>query len=1005
MKLLNNRFLLFIVLIPVLFFLVMFGLKTYREYQVYIDSKNIASTLDRLLLKDKLIDAIGDESAQSAFSTKNNPSLLSKLRSSTDSLLSSLSTRQNKIDSKNTILDISSIKSNIDKARINIDNKNKHHLKTFRNYYGSESIEVVLKNMEQVIEKSKNIQNMNIYIELERLKVNSYIERALLGYILNKKIKMTANDYKAWDSLLNYTELPLFSSISPVSLSIKVQNTLKPESFKTLNFDQRAHVVAEGFAGNYSIGANKWLKESSKKIDRLKRAQKQIISSAINEKNNEVLTTKKNATNYLIQTVVFLLILAFLLYLFRKISREKRLLSDTLEDIQFELSKEKKLELQKIVNNRDTEEIYKFLSDTIKESNQAKDLFLANMSHEIRTPLNGIIGFTQLLKTTDSKESQEEFIRTIEDSSENLLTIVNDILDLSKIKSEKIEIEKVPFNPIEKFESAVETYGAKALQKDIDFGVYIDPSLPTGVIGDSTRISQVLVNLVSNAIKFTGTYGEVSVFCERIHEDDDNVTIKFSVKDNGIGISPIQQKRIFEAFTQADANTTRQFGGTGLGLSISSRLVDIMGGKLELESEPEEGSNFYFSLNLPLDKNRELKERPEFNNLLVGLMLPKRNIKRQVDRNLESYIKYLGADFKLYFEDEIYDMGKDELPDILFVDQRYARREGELDKILDIKTSIALLAASTSKKQLNNIAQEIGSLIYKPLNYSKTLRTLNEYSNEETSVNRETEKAKVLFDNMKILVAEDNQINQKLITTTLNNFGAEVSIAANGKEAVTLRKNNDYDLIFMDIQMPVMNGMEATQEILQYEKSEQQKHIPIIAVTANALKGDRERYLEAGMDDYTPKPININLLGKIIQEYCPSKTIQVKQTEERVVSTPYIQKLDEKPTINAKPKQDTILIYMRHALPAILNAQMMEKLGYECDLADNEMDFFRKVESSQYGAIIVGENLLPTDDCFATDLIAQNGAKVFFFNHVANKNCGSTDSFGSIAELREKLEK
>jgi signal transduction histidine kinase/CheY-like chemotaxis protein len=1039
MRFFNNRLLLFLLLIPVVFYLGRIGYKTYQEYQLFVQNQNTINNIDLLGVLNQLANAIDDESLQSALliqdGIQKKQNALLAARNTTDTRLSQVLMHSEFQSTTPALQKLTSLKGNLDTARSLVDNGRKNYLKILHDFYDTKGAYLVLVSMQELVGAHQNLKNsmsLKMFTRLATLNVSNAAEKSLITYFLKQRQRMTANDFKTWDALLSDNTLPNFASLENPAFSTKIQKIIQPKNFLELGLQERAYIATEAINGNYTIDTQTWIDLLTEKETRLSSAQKRLLTDSRKQITDNRFINRQNAINYLLQTFVFLLIFGFLLFLLRKIAREKRLLAATLKDIQFDLSKEKKSELQRIVHDRNTEEIYTFLAETIKESNQAKDLFLANMSHEIRTPLNGIVGFTQLLKTTSLNDDQEEFIHVIEESSENLLIIVNDILDLSKIKAEKIDLEETAFNPLDKFESAVETYGAKALQKDIDFGVYIDPTLPNSILGDPTRISQVLVNLISNAIKFTGTYGEVSVFCERIHEDENEVSIKFSVKDSGIGITPIQQQRIFEAFAQADSSTTRKFGGTGLGLSISSKLVTLMGGKLEIESEPGEGSTFYFSLTFKLDPHATPDVRPDFRGTLVGLLLPKRNIKRQVDRNLESYIRYLGADFTTYYEDEVFDHLTGELPDLMFVDQRYARREGEVERILMLNTPIALLASGKSKKHLESISERLDSLIYKPLNYTKTLKALQKRTGSVAAQPvADGGEAQVTFANLNVLVAEDNRINQKLITTTLHNFGIAVTIAANGKEAVMLRKQNDYDLIFMDIQMPVMNGIEATREILHYEELSQQKHIPIIALTANALRGDREKYLEAGMDNYTPKPINLDLIKEIINEYHSDKAME--GVEKILPEDTRDPKEQNKPTIVSADNQsavqtvvDTpqeeikfsaafendenklskdILIYAIHRLTGTIQIQALEDAGYTCDFVNNETSFLEKLDDTQYKFALVDGGLLPMDDCFVVDIIVQKNIKLYLFGEKKSSQCEHTDNYTTIPELKKKLSK
>jgi signal transduction histidine kinase/CheY-like chemotaxis protein len=1054
MRFFNNRLLLFLLLIPVAFYLGHIGYKTYQEYRLFVQNQTAIDAAELTAKLDTLLNALDEEALQSALliqkNTKKESSELSRARSTTDTALSNVLTHPLMASS---LPKLSPLAGTLDAARSLVNTGRKNYLKIFHDLYDTQGQRLVLSVIDDLLQVHKELSQipaLSLYKRLETLQVYNDAEKALIAYILHQHQRMTANDFKTWDSLLSDMRLPDFSRLQNPVFSSEIQKVIQPDTFRTLGFHERANIVTEGLNGTYSLSARTWVDTLEEKDARLNAAQNKLLASAKKQKMADRLANRENAINYLLQTFVFLLIFGFLLFLLRKIAREKHLLAETLKDIQFDLSQEKKTELQRIVHDRNTEEIYTFLAETIKEANQAKDLFLANMSHEIRTPLNGIVGFTQLLKATPLNNDQEEFIHVIDESSENLLTIVNDILDLSKIKAEKIDLEEVAFNPLDKFESSVETYGAKALQKDIDFGVFVDPTLPVSIMGDPTRISQILVNLISNAIKFTGTYGEVSVFCDKVHEEDKKVSIKFSVKDSGIGITPAQQKRIFEAFSQADSSTTRKFGGTGLGLSISSKLVTLMGGKLEIDSEPGEGSTFYFTLDFPLNPDAKPSDRPNFQGIDVGLLLPKRSIKRQVDRNLESFLRYMGADFTILYEDELYNRRTDELPDLLFVDQRYVRREGEIERILMLNTSIVLLANGKNKRELEQISARLEALIYKPLNYSKIRKTLQKYTGNVPTESAPAKKSQITFANLHVLVAEDNQINQKLITTTLNNFGIQVTIAANGQEAVMLRKQNDYDLIFMDIQMPVMNGMEATSEILHYERFSKQKHIPIIALTANALQGDREKYLDAGMDNYTPKPINIDLIKEIIREYHPDKAILgtpqpatrvseqtpesalqdtkvSEQTLESALQDPNqhsITKPDNTPSLDADmesissdsvqqhpaekmknlPLAKDILIYTVHALAGSIQFQALEDAGYTCDYVDTEIAFLEKVEEGCYRHVLVDERLLPMEDCFFVNLIVQKEIELYLFGEKRDSQCEHADMYSTIPELKKKLE-
>ena len=270
---------------------------------------------------------------------------------------------------------------------------------------------------------------------------------------------------------------------------------------------------------------------------------------------------------------------------------------------------------------------------------EATGMFLASMSHEIRTPLNGIVGLTELLDGTPLTDEQKEFVSMIRESSHNLTVIVNDVLDVSKMNADKMELESISFDIFKKIESSVGMFVAKIDTKEIDLNLFVDPRIPQNLIGDPTRLSQVIINLVSNAVKFTDAKGKIGVYAEYLNQDNDDITFKISVSDSGIGLSKEQQSKIFEAYGQADASTTRKSGGTGLGLTISSKIMDSMGSKLQVESEEGEGSTFFFTLTLKTDETNEEKDHSQYRGLNVGLLLP--------DKTTDSELKII---FKKYIE-------------------------------------------------------------------------------------------------------------------------------------------------------------------------------------------------------------------------------------------------------------------------------------------------------------------------------------------------------------------
>ena len=570
--------------------------------------------------------------------------------------------------------------------------------------------------------------------------------------------------------------------------------------------------------------------------------------------------------------------MGYLFYTYRKEANKDRLLLALVNRIN-DLSVNTSQADEELMQSKRREDIYAYIDRRfsllheegrkIEDEAEAKSQFLSTMSHEIRTPLNGIVGFTKLLKEMEISNDQEEYISLIENSSHNLITIVNDVLDLSKMNAEMMVIEEISFNLFETIDLTMASFVQQADQKDIEIGLFVEPSLPQHLIGDPTKLSQILTNLIGNAIKFTDAYGKINLFVESLHTTEEMTELKFSVQDDGIGLTEKQKKSIFEAYSQATSSTSRKYGGTGLGLTISRNMVQLMGGDLEVQSKENEGATFFFTLTLKQDKQHSPVVYPDFSALSVGLALPVKSIKRQVDRNLEKYASYLGADFTFYYYEELFE--SDEaitLPDIMIFDHHYARLAGELELCASLECKSVLLTNGSLRSRVNPTQHHFEDVVLTPVSLAKTIRILSnaQEKKQEKKLPSQTGSSQLL----RALVADDNKINCKLIKIILENLDLDVTVVSNGKEAVEAVKENDYDIIFMDIQMPVMDGVEASKNILAYESKHALKHIPVVALTANTSPGDREKYLAEGMDDYAVKPLEVEALEAIISKHCIS---------------------------------------------------------------------------------------------------------------------------------------
>ncbi len=890
-----------IIVLPLTILIIFGSYLFYRSWTVYqSDSKLLKELNDVKILQSAEHSFFNEIVCISTLQKKSDPieKVCSKMKNTTDSFLAQI--QQEKFDSKSY-----AFKNDIESIRTNIREGGDAPLKFLFSGKIDKSIQGYLQEhintIKRKLQNTADKEGLDLYADLNKITYASEAEKALIAYYLANHLPIPPQYLIFLDKLISeesfdsekFLQYTFYRNVLKKEWEAEsVQKVLR--KIEDIRFDLMSHAST----GAYQSSLLDWISLSNDKHKILLQMKNKVLEGTVASIQNRL---NETFFKMIFSGGVVLLSLIALMLTVRSLIRMHR------DEKRFSQLSDK---IQKLTNTRevnldDKEIAYSFIessyetlyqvNEQLEEEKKKKNQLFSNLFYKLQKPVDTLLGYSRLMKETSLTQEQKNFIEHIDESTRHLEDIVKETpkqLDMGKVMG--FEIRERIFDIIKKTESAVDLFVTVAAQKDINLSLFTDPSLPQQVLGDDIRIYEVLNHLIDNAVDNTHTYGNIDIAVEKVLEDDKSVVVKFIVKNGCIGYSNEELKALQERLNKKDIDFSSENIKEQM-LYISASILQQMGSKLEIESIKGENLTYAFTLRLPKASDKGQLPAVSFDNMHIGIALPSLDIQRQQEKNIEAYAKALGAECKLYDYDSLINPEKHVvLPDLMIVYHHYARLEGELETFMGLACNVALVTTPSLRSRIDLNKYRFSSIVYDPVTYHKVLRMLAESKLETPTLDKEIvrnegvehskddikveSQSKKLFEGLHVLLAEDNEINQKLWKEKFDSLGIDMTIVNNGKEAFDKRRENDFDIILMDIDMPLMDGFEATNKILYYERINQLSHIPIIGLVNST--DDKEKYIKLGMDEIYLKSSSDEVLEKILVTFGIEMAMKRSETEE-----------------------------------------------------------------------------------------------------------------------------